>query len=78
MIHFLWSEYIKTSEIYRRSQQFATSAEAYYPRPPLPSHNNMHPHSMAVTAEAIMQPDFELLPHSSYNLDLAALDYHMF
>ena len=76
VIRFLWSEGIKTSEIYRRMlAQYGDHGMAQ--KNVLLLYNNVCLHSVAATAEAIRQLKFEFLAHTPYSLDLAPLDYHV-
>jgi hypothetical protein len=60
VIRFLWSEGIKTSEIYRRMlAQYGEHCMAQ--KNVLLLHDNTCPHSAAVTVHAIRQLKFELL-----------------
>ena len=41
-------------------------------------HENARPHAAHLTSEAIAKMGWEVLPHPSYNPDLAPSDYHLF
>jgi hypothetical protein len=41
-------------------------------------HDNTWPHTTNMMKAAIQEPDWEILPHLPYSLDLAPSNYHLF